>query len=267
MRSENFQNPPKALRFGMEPERFTFGPFVLEASRGTLLRGGHPVAIGHKALLLLQAFLRSPGSVIDKASLLDIAWPQTAVEESNLSVQIAALRKLLGTTEDGNQWIATVPRVGYRFAGPISPAATKIPPFADNGPCPAIAVLPFAIIGDSDKEYVADGLTEDIITALARFRWFRVVGRSSAFAFKGTTANARQTANELGANYLLQGSVRHAGNRLRISAQLIDVSGRPAFAAALSGETSVTSTPATLLEEEAVARSGVSVWTKTPSMP
>ena len=89
----------------------------------------------------------------------------------------------------------------------------------------------------------------------------------SAFAFKGTTANARQTANELGANYLLQGSVRHAGNRLRISAQLIDVSGRPAFAAALSGETSVTSTPATLLEEEAVARSGVSVWTKTPSMP
>jgi TolB-like protein len=208
----------------MEPERFTFGPFVLEASRGTLLRGGHPVAIGHKALLLLQAFLRSPGSVIDKASLLDIAWPQTAVEESNLSVQIAALRKLLGTTEDGNQWIATVPRVGYRFAGPISPAAAKIPPFADNGPRPAIAVLPFEIIGDSDKEYVADGLTEDIITALARFRWFRVVGRSSAFAFKGTTANARQTANELGANYLLQGSVRHAGNRLRISAQLIDVS-------------------------------------------
>src|SRR3954451_12686446 len=126
MRSENFQNPPKALRFGMEPERFTFRPFVLDVSRGTLLRGGHPVAIGHKALLLLHAFLRSPGSVIDKASLLDVAWPHTAVEESNLSMEIAALRTFLGATEDGEQWIATVPRVGYRFAGLLSPAATRL---------------------------------------------------------------------------------------------------------------------------------------------
>ena len=204
----------------MEAERFTFGPFVLDRSRGTLLRDAQPVAVGHKGLLLLQAFLQAPGKIIDKASLMDAAWPDTAVEESNLSVQIAALRKLLGTAPDGSEWIATVPRVGYRFAGPVAP---PVEPARAEAPQsrPGIAVLPFGIIGDPGKEYLADGLTEDIITALARFRWFRVVARSSAFTFKDKAPDVRQAAHELGAGYVLQGRVRQAAARLRISAQLI----------------------------------------------
>ncbi|CAN7563930.1 winged helix-turn-helix domain-containing tetratricopeptide repeat protein [Bradyrhizobium sp. LjRoot220] len=205
----------------------TFGPFTLEIDRGMLLRDGQPVAVGQKGLLLLQIFLQSPGKILSKASLMDAAWPGVAVEESNLSVQIAALRKLLGTAHDGSGWITTVPRVGYRFAGPLAPRAQPAGPEraeVNAKSRPSIAVLPFGIIGQAGKEYLADGLTEDIITALSRFRWFRVTGRSSAFTFKGKQMDAMQAAEELGARYLLQGSIRQSALRLRISAQFIDVS-------------------------------------------
>jgi TolB-like protein len=209
----------------MPHEHFTFGPFTLDMDRGMLSRAGRPVAVGQKGLLLLQAFLQSPGKILDKASLMDVAWPGVAVEESNLSVQIAALRKLLGTAHDGSEWITTVPRVGYRFAGPVAPQTAVTERAEGNAqPRPSIAVLPFGIIGEADKEYLADGLTEDIITALSRFRWFRVIGRSSAFVFKGKQMDVLQAARELGARYVLQGSVRQSAFRLRITAQFIDAS-------------------------------------------
>jgi TolB-like protein len=211
----------------MPHEHFRFGPFMLDMDRGMLSRDGRPVAVGQKGLLLLRAFLESPGRVLDKSSLMDVAWPGLAVEESNLSVQIAALRKLLGTAHDGAEWITTVPRVGYRFAGPVAPLAqTATPQRAESNAHsrPSIAVLPFGIIGESDKEYLADGLTEDIITALSRFRWFRVIGRNSAFAFKGRQMDPLQVARELGAHYVLQGSVRQSALRLRITAHFIDAS-------------------------------------------
>jgi TolB-like protein/Tfp pilus assembly protein PilF len=211
----------------MPNEHFAFGPFMLDVDRGTLSRDGRPMAVGHKGLLLLQAFLQSRGKILDKASLMDVAWPGAAVEESNLSVQIAALRKLLSTAHDGSEWIATVPRVGYRFAGLVTPPAQTATTDGAEGNSlsrPSIAVLPFGIIGEADKEYLADGLTEDIITALSRFRWFRVIGRNSAFAFKGKLIDVLQIARELGARYVLQGSVRHSALRLRISAQFIDAS-------------------------------------------
>ncbi|MEH2501966.1 TolB-like protein [Bradyrhizobium sp. AZCC 1578] len=211
----------------MPSEPFTFGPFMLDMDRGMLSRDGRPVVVGHKGLLLLRAFLESPGRIFDKASLMDVAWPGVAVEESNLSVQIAALRKLLGTAHDGSEWITTVPRVGYRFAGPVaSRAQSATPQRAESNAQsrPIIAVLPFDIIGEVDKEYLADGLTEDIITALSRFRWFRVIGRGSAFIFKGKQIDVLQAARELGARYVLQGSVRQSALRLRITAQFIDAS-------------------------------------------
>ncbi|WP_213286514.1 winged helix-turn-helix domain-containing protein [Bradyrhizobium sp. sGM-13] len=211
----------------MPSEPFTFGPFMLDMDRGMLSRDGRPVAVGQKGLLLLQAFLQSPGKILGKASLMDVAWPGVAVEESNLSVQIAALRKLLGTAHDGAEWITTVPRVGYRFAGPVaSRAQSATPQRAESNAQsrPIIAVLPFGIIGEVDKEYLADGLTEDIITALSRFRWFRVIGRGSAFIFKGKQIDVLQAARELGARYVLQGSVRQSALRLRITAQVIDAS-------------------------------------------
>ena len=98
----------------MERHRLTFGPFQLNSASGTLLRGGEPLAVGQRGIRLLEALLQRPGEVLTKAELLDAAWPDMAVEEANLSVQIASLRKALGPAPGGGEWIATIPRVGYR---------------------------------------------------------------------------------------------------------------------------------------------------------
>jgi DNA-binding winged helix-turn-helix (wHTH) protein len=97
--------------------KIAFGPFVLDVDRGTLVREGRPIALSSRGLQLLLTFLRAPGQVLSKADLMRAAWSDAAVEESNLSVQIAALRKQLGPLPDGGDWIATIPRVGYRFVG------------------------------------------------------------------------------------------------------------------------------------------------------
>jgi TolB-like protein len=204
---------------------FAFGPFVLDTQRGQLFREGGPIAISSKGLRLLEALVSSPGRVLTKAELMQTAWGDAAVEESNLSVQMAALRKQLGPTPDGGDWIATIPRVGYRFVGtPTQDAAAQIaetrPPEQKR---PSIAVLPFANLGDErEQEYLADGITEDTITALTRFRWFFVIARNSSFAYKGKTLDAKHIAQELGVQYLLEGSVRKSGQQIRISTQLVD---------------------------------------------
>ncbi|HET8727492.1 MAG TPA: winged helix-turn-helix domain-containing protein, partial [Alphaproteobacteria bacterium] len=101
----------------MAHQRFAFGPFVLDTGRELLFERGLPVAMGRRALALLRALLEAYGDVVTKAALMDAAWPNVYVEESNLTVQIATLRKRLGGSSDGEEWIATFPRVGYRFAG------------------------------------------------------------------------------------------------------------------------------------------------------
>jgi len=202
--------------------RIAFGPFVFDPTRGGLLRDGRPVPVNHKGIRLLGALLQTPGAAVQKATLMDAAWPGIAVEESNLSVQIAALRKLLGGMNDGGEWIVTVPRVGYRFAGIVSRTDERDERI-DAAARPLIAVLPFGIVSEeSGKEYLADGITDDIITALARYRWFRVVVRGSAFALRGKVIDAEEAAHSLGARYALHGSVRYSTQRLRISAHLID---------------------------------------------
>ena len=201
---------------------FAFGPFTLDTERGALLRDGRPVDIGHRALGVLHALLKGNGQVVTKAQLIDFAWPGAVVEESNLSVQIAALRKLLGVAPGGTDWIATVSRIGYRFTGTLA-----ITEAADDGaadaltPKPSLAVLPFEnLSNDADQEYLADGITEDIIAALSRFTWFYVTARNAAFAFKHKAT--REVAQTLGVRYILTGSVRKSGNRVRIAAELAD---------------------------------------------
>lgn len=180
-----------------------------------------------KGLQLLQALVSAPGQVLAKSDLMRAAWGDAAVEESNLSVQIAALRKQLGPAPDGSEWIATTPRVGYRFIGlPRAPSDENAVSKAALGvqqERPSIAVLPFGnLSGEREQEYLADGVTEDIITALTRFRWFFVIARNSSFAYKGRSPDAKQVAQELGVRYLLEGSVRKSNERIRISVQLVD---------------------------------------------
>jgi TolB-like protein len=203
--------------------RTTFGPFVFDPARGGLFRDDRPVPASQKGIRLLAALLQKPGETVSKATLMDAAWPGTAVEESNLSVQIAALRKLLGGAFDGSEWIVTVPRVGYRFAGAVSRTNGHDESGDAIAARPLIAVVPFGIVSEElGKDYLADGITDDIITALARYRWFRVVVRGSSFALRDKAIDAGEVAHMLGARYALHGSVRYSTQRLRISAQLID---------------------------------------------
>ena len=205
-------------------EPVAFGPFLLNPANGTLFRDGELVAVGQRGAMLLGALLKNPGQVRTKAELMDAAWPGTAVEGSNLSVQIASLRKLLGPAPDGGEWIATIPRVGYRFVGQSQVTSTSDPRSAPV--MPALAVLPFQnLSGDPEQDYFADGIVEDIITALSRFKSFAVIARNSSFVYKGRAVDVRQVARELGVRYVLEGSVRRASERLRITAQLVEAAG------------------------------------------
>jgi TolB-like protein len=144
---------------------------------------------------------------------------------------MASLRRLLGPSSEGAEWIVTVPRVGYRFAGsvlvqnnePEAPAGKQVTDLAHK---PAVAVLPFAnLSGDPELELFADGIAEDIIVALSQFRWFFLLARNSSFVYKGKPIDVKQVARELGVRYLIEGSVRKSHQRVRISAQLIDAEG------------------------------------------
>jgi TolB-like protein/Tfp pilus assembly protein PilF len=206
----------------MAGSRFAFGPFVLDAEAGTLARQGVPVPIAYRGQLILAALVGRPGEVLSKSDLLEAGWPGMAVEEGNLTVQVAALRRLLGPAPEGGEWIATVPRVGYRFAGRIQApeaAGSPAPESPDAGP--SIAVLPFENSSpDSEQQYFADGLAEEIITRLARLRWLFVSARNSSFTYRGRAVDVRQVGRELGVRYVLDGSVRRSGQRLRILAGL-----------------------------------------------
>jgi TolB-like protein len=206
--------------------RFEFGPFVFDSGRKVLLKHGTPVEIGQKCLTLLETLLRAEGRVVSKADLMDAAWQTRNIEESNLSVQIAALRKHLGKSKNGSEWIHTVQRVGYRLvdSDEVDCASYSQDSVAASRPLdgkPSIVVLPFInMSSDPEQEYFADGIVEEITIALSHMRWLFVV--SSSFSYKGRVVGVRQVRQELGVRYVLEGSVRRAGNRLRIAAQLVD---------------------------------------------
>jgi TolB-like protein/Tfp pilus assembly protein PilF len=202
--------------------RIEFGPFVLDRDSRALLREGDAVAIGQRGLALLEALVDASGATVSKGVLMEKVWPGTFVEESNLSVQIASLRKALGTRDDGSDWIVTVPRVGYRL---VRGAGNSHDEAAGGSRLPSLAVRPFQNLSDDpSQDYFADGVVEDIVTGLGRFRTISVVARNSSFVYKGRTVDARQIAEELGVRYLVQGSLRKSGDRLRITAQLVDAS-------------------------------------------
>jgi TolB-like protein/Tfp pilus assembly protein PilF len=211
---------PKAWWEGILPAMMEqddlFGPFVLDRSREALLRNGSPIAIGHRGCVLLSTLLDARGEVVSKTVLMERTWPGVVVEEANLAVQIGALRKAMGT--EGETLIITVPRVGYRLLkGSTEPAGGV----AVRGP--SIAVLPFSnMSGDLEQEYFADGVVDEIITALSRFKYFAVAARNSSFVYKGRALDVRQIAKELGVRYVVEGSIRRSGDRLRVIAQLID---------------------------------------------
>ena len=197
--------------------RLSFGPFQLDQGAQVLLRDGEPLSVGQRGVMLFEALLSRPGEVITKSELLDAAWGGAAVEESNLTVQVAALRKALGQSPSGGDWIATVPRVGYRLVAPTSSDS----PTSDERS--SIAVLPFVnLSNDPEQAFFADGLAEEIIVALGKLPGLLVISRNSSFAYRGSDVDVRKVGSEFDVRYVLSGSVRRGGNRLRMSAQLAD---------------------------------------------
>lgn len=194
-----------------------FGAFDFDPATGTLVRDGAAVALGHRARQLLGVLAASSGEVVSKERLLDAAWPGQAVEESNLSVQIAALRKALGTAPTGQDWIVTVPRIGYRFVA--AGAGAEVRPAR-----PVLAVLPFETVGDGDDHgFFAQGLADDLITDLSRVPGLVVIARNSSFALRERRGDLRGIGAALGASFLVDGSVRRAANRVRINVQMVEV--------------------------------------------
>jgi TolB-like protein len=200
---------------------YALGPFRLDTANEVLLRGTEPKALSRRAIALLRALVEKPGALVSKNALFETAWPGQAVEESNLTVQIAALRRALAEAPGGEHWIETMPRRGYRFVGPVVTEAEQrnIPQPAG----PSIAVMPFQNMSDDpEQDYFVDGMVEEITTALSRIRWLFVIARNSSFTYKGRVVDVRQVGRELGVRYVLEGSVRKAGSRVRITGQLID---------------------------------------------
>ena len=205
----------------MSSHDVAFGPFVFSIANETLLRDGSTVELGHRAARLLHTLLEERGEIVSKASLMDAVWPGAAVEESNLTVQIAALRKALGPAPSGQSWVATVPREGYRFLTE-GEARLRIGASAVDSDKPAIAVLPFANLSDNrEEDYFGVGIAEDLITDLSKVRGLTVIARNSSFAY-GRPTDVAAVANDLGVRYVVDGSVRRSADQLRINAELID---------------------------------------------
>ncbi|MBV9861793.1 MAG: winged helix-turn-helix domain-containing protein [Alphaproteobacteria bacterium] len=209
----------------MAEDVLSFGRFRLAVEGRELLRDGRHVKLGGRALDILCVLGAARGALVTKDELMARVWPGLAVEENNLHVHIAALRKALETDAAGRSWIVTVPNRGYRLlhdgaAPPGMGAPATASTVHDE---PSIAVLPFEnMSGDAQQGYFVDGVTEEIVTALSRIRWLFVIARNSSFAYKGQSADAKRVGRELGVRYVLAGSVRKAGMRVRITGQLIE---------------------------------------------
>jgi adenylate cyclase len=216
---------------------FFFDEYVLDTDRRELRRGDGLLSVEPKVLDLLVYLIGGRDRVVSKEDLIAGVWMGRVVSDSALTSCINAARVTIGDSGESQRLIKTLPRKGVRFVGAVregdSSAGPEPPSVAVASPKPAlalpdkpsVAVLPFAnLSNDPDQEYFADGLTEDIITALSRLRWFFVIARNSTFAYKGEASDVRQIARDLGVRYVLEGSVRKAGDRLRVTSQLIDAS-------------------------------------------
>jgi TolB-like protein/cytochrome c-type biogenesis protein CcmH/NrfG len=222
--------------------QFLFSDQVLDTDRRELCRGSDRVAIEPQVFDLLVYLLENRDRVVSKDDLIAAIWDGRIVSESTLTSRINAARKAVGDSGRDQKLIRTIPRKGFRFVGTLRPqeggnqpsdnaghpadgADESLRPILSPLDRPAIAVLPFTNMSDEpEQEYFSDGISEDIITALSKLRWFYVIARNSSFIYKGRAVHVKQVGEELGVGYVVEGSVRKEGNRVRIMAQLNDVS-------------------------------------------
>jgi TolB-like protein len=216
--------------------KFSFDNHVLDTDRRELRRDRELVAMQPQVFDLLVHLLKHRDHVVSRDDLIALVWGGRIVSDSTLDSRINAARNAIGDNGKEQRLIRTIPRKGIRFIGAVNGQPDSDPPAAPASgntrqlrpslllpDRPAIAVLPFNnMSGDQEQEYFSDGISEDIITALSKLRWFFVIARNSTFTYKGKAVHMRQVAAELGVRYVVEGSVRKNGDRVRITAQLND---------------------------------------------
>jgi TolB-like protein len=216
---------------------FRFSDHMLDVERRELRRGRDAIAVEPQVFDLLVHLLANRDRVVSKDDLIASVWGGRIVSDSTLTSRINAARKAVADSGEEQRLIRTIARKGFRFVGevreePAEPARAAAS--ADDAPSPrpalplpdrpAIAVLPFTnMTDDPTQDYFSDGISEDIITALSKLRWFFVIARNSSFIYKSKAVHLKQIGEELGVGYVVEGSVRKVGERVRITAQLNDV--------------------------------------------
>ncbi|WP_119420508.1 winged helix-turn-helix domain-containing protein [Desertibaculum subflavum] len=240
---------------------FIFEDCVLDTGRRELSRGAEVVAIGPQVFDLLVYLVSNRQRVVSKDDLLDAVWGGRIVSESTITSHINAVRRAIGDSGQEQRLLRTVARKGFRFVGAVSETPLSDRPGTPDAATgevdgryrlktiahplreangagheqarleaalplpdkPSIAVLPFEnMSGDIEQDYFADGIAEDVITLLSRSRALFVIARNSSFIYKGRTVDMKQVGRELGVRYVLEGSVRKAGNRVRVTGQLVE---------------------------------------------
>jgi TolB-like protein/cytochrome c-type biogenesis protein CcmH/NrfG len=219
---------------------FLFADHSLDTDRRELRRGSEPIAVEPQVFDLLVCLLQNRERVVSKEDLIASVWAGRIVSDSTLTSRINAARRAIGDTGEDQKLLRTIARKGFRFVGTVRAQADPDgatrgiePPPNDHEQArpalplfdrPVIAVLPFTnMSGDSQQEYFSDGISEDIITALSKLHWFFVIARNSSFVYKDRAVHMKQVAEELGVDYVVEGSVRKSGERVRITAQLNNV--------------------------------------------
>jgi len=217
----------------------SFGDYEIDLKRRELRRAKRPIHVEPQVFDLLVYLVRNRNRVVSKHDLIASVWDGRTVSDSTFTSRINAARKAIGDSGVDQKLIRTVPRKGFRFVAVANEQSNRVdsvgtpadqihdqPPAALPLPDrPAIAALPFNNMSDDpEQEYFSDGISEDIITALSKLRWFFVIARNSSFTYKGKSVHMKQVSDELGVRYVVEGSVRKSGDRVRITAQLNDVS-------------------------------------------
>jgi TolB-like protein/DNA-binding winged helix-turn-helix (wHTH) protein len=255
------------------PEKvvYEFGPYRFDSAQHLLFRGGEVVSLAPKAVETLVVLVENHGQLVEKENLMKAVWPETFVEEANLTVHVSALRKVFQDGGNGGIYIETVPRRGYRFVAPVlerprtdpETAAMEVPrPVSSRArtflsplsltiaavcaivilssgwvairkrglrfgivprPIRSVAVLPLQnLSGDPAQDYLADGLTEALVTDLAQIHALRVISRTSVMTYKDTKKKLPEIARELNVDAVVEGSIARSGDQLQVYAQLID---------------------------------------------
>ena len=197
---------------------FRVGEWLVERDLNRITKADKTILIEPKVIEVLVCLAEYPGEVLSKETIMRTVWCDTFVSEEALTYCISELRKAFEDDARNPHVIQTIPRRGYRLIAPVMQQAQAL------RPGPSIAVLAFSdMSAEKDQDYFCDGIADEIINHLIHLKGLRVVSRTSAFAFKGKPEDVRTIGRRLGVATVLEGSVRKAGNQLRITAQLINV--------------------------------------------